>query len=441
MPGARGLSRGLREETVLFSRRGIYYNGLLIIRCCGGRGSAVSCLTTAAVPVKSGRVAAREKERVLEKAIRRAKRIGRYTGAGALVAAFFVGCGFIADKDRIKVAKIGDRYITRGDLAKLIWEMPDDERPNIRNKGDLLRVLDGYINAQLQARVVEEVERELAAQGKELVSRDMAKQLYFQQHAEDRYGQIYRCPNAEAIGMSDLQLEMLKEEIDLGIDRVYDKLRGDAAITYLAFKAYAKGELPIAEEEFQQEYNLRKDKLKRLEWMRFRAIRFPERMPGSAAEAAHVRKRLDAGESFDVLAEEYGEKNPEFVLTSEIENNPGLIKFTGFWSAASGCKKGDIIGPVYLPEYQIMAEGGAGPATVKNMPAAYLVLEVLEHTPEATLSLEEAQGEMPRVLIAPILVAKTMQQLRQDNGVEIYEDKLPDPALLGEGAAKPAGAL
>ena len=353
----------------------------------------------------------------------------------------FLGCGMIADKDRIKVAKIGDRYITRGELSKLIWEMPDDERPNIRNRGDVLRVLETYINDQLEARLVEDVEKELTAKGKVLASRDMAKKMYFQQHTEDGYPEMYACTNAESIGISDQQLEMKKQEIDLGIDRVYDKLRGEAAIGFRAVEAYTKGNLKISDEEFQQEYELRKDELKRLEWMRFRAIRFPESAPGSVTEAANVRTRLDAGETFDALANEYGARDPNSVLTSEIENNPGLAKFTGFWTTASGCKQGDIFGPVYLPEYQIMAESGTAPATVKNMPAAYLVFEVLDHKPETTLSLEEARKEARDTLILPILIAKKMQQLREDNGVEIYENKLPDPALLGEPQAKPAGAL
>src|SRR6056297_564145 len=43
------------------------------------------------------------------------------------------GCGSIADKDRIRVARLDDTYITRGDLKELISDMPDKERPNIRN--------------------------------------------------------------------------------------------------------------------------------------------------------------------------------------------------------------------------------------------------------------------------------------------------------------------
>jgi hypothetical protein len=71
------------------------------------------------------------------------------------------------------------------------------------------------------------------------------------------------------------------------------------------------------------------------------------------------------------------------------------------------------------------------------MPAAYLVFEVLDHRPESALPLEQAKAK----LAAPILVAKMMQQLRDDNDVEIYEKQLPDPALLGGIQAKPAGAL
>jgi arsenate reductase-like glutaredoxin family protein len=43
----------------------------------------------------------------------------------------------MTDKDRIRVAKVGERYITRGDLFKIIREMPDNVRPMIRTEAIL----------------------------------------------------------------------------------------------------------------------------------------------------------------------------------------------------------------------------------------------------------------------------------------------------------------
>jgi hypothetical protein len=43
--------------------------------------------------------------------------------------------------------------------------------------------------------------------------------------------------------------------------------------------------------------------------------------------------------------------------------------------------------------------------------------------------------------LAPfILISKMMSQLRQENGVEIYEDSLPDPAMFSDRIGEPFGA-
>ena len=363
----------------------------------------------------------------------------RKAWVGFLLAAIVsaAGCGFIADKDLIKIAKFKDRYITRGELAKVIRDTPDDERPIIRNKGDLLRVLNDYIDDLIKTPIAEEMQKQLEAQGKTLAPREAAMQRYFKEHAEDNYAAMYSTENAEAAGMSQIQLDAAKAQIDLGIDRVLEKMRGEAAVAVRAMEAVKKGTLTITDEEYQQEYALRKDDLKKLEWMRFWSIRFPADMPNSETAAANVRKRLDAGESFEKLVEEYAARNPNFVLSSEIENNPGLAKFQQFWLNASGAKKGDIIGPVFLPEYQIMSNPNAqGKAAVRDMPAAYLVLQVLDQRPETTFTIEEAKPKL-----APfIFISKMTAQLRQEEGVEIYEDKLPDPAMFSNRTGEPFGA-
>lgn len=350
-----------------------------------------------------------------------------------LLLASTSGCGFITDKALIKIAKVKDHYITRGELAKVIHDMPDDERPpNIRSKGDLLRALNDYIDELIRTPIAES----MAEQLDKMVPREAAMQRYFKEHPDDNYASIYATEDAESAGMSKEALKVVKAQIDEGIDRMLVKMRGEAAVAIKAMEAIKKGTLTISDEEYQQEYGFRKNDLKKLEWMRFRAIRFRAETPNSEAEAAAVRKRLDAGEPFDKLFEEYAAKDKDFVLTSEIENNPGLAKFQQFWLNASGSKKGDIIGPVFLPEYQIMSTPDAqGKATVQNMPTAYLVIEVLDQRPETTLTLEEAK---PR--LAPfVLLAKMMTQLRQESGVEIYEDKLPDPSIFADRTNEPFG--
>lgn len=53
------------------------------------------------------------------------------------------------------------------------------------------------------------------------------------------------------------------------------------------------------------------------------------------------------------------------------------------------------------------------------------------------MTLDEA-----RLLIAPtILIAQEMRQLREQHGVEIYEDNLPNPAQFGSQFADPLADL
>ena len=65
------------------------------------------------------------------------------------------------------------------------------------------------------------------------------------------------------------------------------------------------------------------------------------------------------------------------------------------------------------------------------MPAAYIVFKVLEQKPAGVLDYERAKPLVAR----PLLVSKMIHLLREENGVEIYEDKLPDPSQFSSAAA------
>ena len=487
-------------------------------------------------------------------------------GCGIIAWALGLGCGMIADKDRIKVAKIADRYITRGDLYKVIREMSDAEPLDIRTKGDMLRVLNGHIDECIKLPLGQEVERELQQQHKQQVIQRLALGRFIKEHAEEKYAKVLKAKTAEEAGMSqqdfdavkqemtsiieqltheieaqlagpdrarlarqiaeaqflqvhakdkygavlaaetpdaaglppdeferlkrevasaidqlaaqmeqrfdgkravlvsrqqamqshfrklraqdpdadvdyaaiynlkdpsvmgltDVEFQMMKEELDIGIDRELEALRGNAAVAYRATQALKNGTLRLDDADFETEYRLRKNELKRLEWLKFRAFRFDPDTPDAEVEAAKVRKRLDSGEAFDDLIKEYAEKNPNLILEDfEIENNPAFARFRGFWLNASGCEKGDVIGPVFMPQYQVMVQA-KGRTASHLMPAAYLVLQVLEHRPETQLTLNEAKTE----LVATIAFARMMNILREENGVEIYDDELPDPSMF-----------
>jgi hypothetical protein len=357
-----------------------------------------------------------------------------------LAVSWLGGCGRIADPDRIRVARMDGEYITRGDLFKLLREMPDKERPKIRNKGDFLRVLNQYIDTRIKL----PLGQQLASENRILVSREEAREMYFVQSGDDeeqlRTMWAMELPkpgeSTELMRIYNLtpgSLRAMKEIIEQGTDAMIRKMLGDQAVAYLAVEDFKNGKLTLSDEDLMREYRLQKDTFKRFEWMSFLALRFPAALPGAIEEAAKARARIDAGASFESLAEEYialsqsallrpGEILPT-VMQSEIENNPALARFRGFWLEASGAKTGDILGPVYLPEYQQIMQDAQGQTTQMTMPDAYLVLKVLEIHPETELTFEEAKP-----LLAPtLLIAAKMRQLREEHGVEIYEDKLPSP--------------
>lgn len=362
--------------------------------------------------------------------------IKRLTGIGLLLTAILApACGQIADKDRIRIAKIGDRHITRGDLFKLIRETPDVARPLIRNRGDLLR----FLNQHIDSRIKLPLGRKLAEEGKVHVPRELAREQFFRESGDEeeqlRHAWSMEIPPPGVItplmkvyGLTPELLQFNKDMIEEGTDAVIARLQGEQAVQYLAMEALREGRITVDEKEVERDYQFMKEQLVTFETIRFLGIRFPSTVTDASGAAAQLRKRMDAGESFDALVEEYAargkEDQVEYVIQSDIENNPALTRFRGFWSAASGAQAGDVVGPVYLPAYQQVVEMSDGAPRVTDMPEAYLVFKVLEHTPASVLGLEEARPQ----IVLPLITAKMMHALREEKGVEVYEDKLPDPS-------------
>ncbi len=358
--------------------------------------------------------------------------------AAALLAC--AGCGRMIDKDRIVVAKIGDKNITRGDLNRLRREMSDTERPNINSRGDLLRLLNQHIDEMIKL----PLGQKLKAEGKIDVPRDVAREEFFKASGDegDQLRVMWNMeipkngettPLMKVYDLTPEKLQFQKDNIDEETDKMTAKILGEQAVQYLAAEAMKAGKLTITDEEIEREYRFAGDSLHTFEEITFRAIRFPAALPDAAAQASHVRALINGGQSFDTLVDTLllkgKEENASFVIESAIQNNPNLQRFRGFWNVASGANEGDIIGPVYLPEYQQMAVGKDGKTQSVMMPDAYLVLKVLQHKPEHTLTIDEAKP----TLAAPLIIGKMMELLRQENGVEVYQSQLPEPAQMGSG--------
>lgn len=354
----------------------------------------------------------------------------------AMGAAFMAaGCGMIADKERIVIATIDGAPITRGDLYEVIRNMDDAVRPSIRNRGDLLRVLNAYIDRQIKRPLGRELEAKLP---EEQQAQFMAQALerVFMEHEDKNYRQVYALeppadgkatPAMESYNITVNGLINMKALIDDMAEVRYEIILGDLAVDVRAVEAFQAGEIAATPEELRNEYAFRKEEFQTFEWMEFRAIRFPAGDEGAAA-AARLRQALAAGGTFEDAFNEAMQEDPQRVLISEIENNPALARFQSFWRNASGASAGEIVGPVFLPAYTQQLQMKSGEVANVQMPDAFLVLEVLDHRPARTMTIEEAQQR----LLPPILHVKMLERLREERGVEIYPGQLPDVAALGE---------
>ncbi len=345
-------------------------------------------------------------------------------GAFAAVCALLpLGCGFIADKDRIVVAKLDGKNITRGELDKYIHDMPDEERPLIQNKADLLDTLNAWINDQVKAKLADQLHQ----QGKIDVSRDVARERYFEKHPEFRMALQIQDPTQ--LEMSKGDLTAIQAEIEFGTDEEVDRLMREEALKYNVYEAIQNKTIQITPEDVKREYDRRKDELIKFEYLEFIALQFPLAMPDAIARAADARRRIDAGEKFDDVLRPYLEANAQFGVPGALENNPAIERFRSFWEAAAGASVGQVIGPVFMPEHEEYKLDPQTQKPVKRLrPAAQLVLEVTQHEPERIKTFEEAANE----LATGIAKQRVLEQVRADHGVEVYDEKLRDPAGVGD---------
>ena len=342
-------------------------------------------------------------------------------------AVFATGCGMIADKDRIVIATLDGDNITRGDFAKILRDMTDEDRPLIQNKSDFLNALNAHIDNQIKSGLA----KELLKKRKISVPREVSRKAYFEAFPE--YRTIYEMRDSSESLVEDLEitegdLVAVRAEIEFGIDDIEEKLLREEAVRYTVNAAVREGGLAISDEEFQREFESVGADIKRLERVEFQAILIPETQPEALREAGDVRRRLDAGESFESLAEKYRSQNPLYILESVLQNDPTSVKFRAIWEAISSRGEGDTIGPTFLPSFEQVSEGPTGRMQSRVMPNSYIVMKIISHTPESEMTWEEARSDL-----APGLrMRKTLDRLREEHGVQVFEKNLPDPSGFGD---------
>ncbi len=341
------------------------------------------------------------------------RRLAVVTAVAGLLAA---GCGMIADKDRIKIAIMDGKPITRGDLAKVLREMDPDERPQIRTRGDVRKALENYIDSEIKTRLAEDLKQ----QQKIHVDRAGAEIVYRMKHPE-RY---IKMSNPQDYNMTEADVKYLEQEREIGVDEELRRLEAEEAIKYRMEDALKSGLIQITDDEYKREFELRKSQLKHYETVSFRGIYIPSASADASKTAVEISKRLKGGEPADALVKAYADGHAD-LLEATLPNDPRAGKFASFWQQAAGAHPGDVLGPVVIQGWERSRVSPDGHQTMERIPPSFLVFQVVEEVPETPKTLEESKEDLTPI----ILFAKVMDQLRKEHGVQIYENNLPDPSM------------
>jgi hypothetical protein len=349
------------------------------------------------------------------------------------------GCGMLADKNNIRIAKIDGENITRGDLNSYIRSFPENERPQIRNHGDLLSVLNRMIDERIKARLVEEQGQNLPS----MVSRDAAREQFFQSLGDEQ--EQYRAawgmevpadgqstPLMEVYQLTPEGLASLKDYIETRTDALYNRIRGDEVLALMVRDKVQRGEIELDEKALELEYKFRQSDLQRPESITFTGIRFEATAQG-AEKAAAVLSAMNGGEPFEAAVQRNQAENPASIVSGTLTRDANSARFESFWAQLSGAAVGTIAGPLFMPETQQVAIDPDGKQRPVVQPPSYMVCRVDAREDERVLTLAESKP----ILAPPLLIGAMMRELRAQHGVELYEDNLADPSEFSGGASKP----
>jgi len=336
--------------------------------------------------------------------------------AALICCASLVSCGFIADKDRIRIATLGGKSITRGDFDKVIRDMAPDERPLIRTKGDVRKSLENYLDAQVRnanATVLEE-------QAKIFVPRELAEQLLRYKRPQ-LFIDIQR---PQDYNLTERDVQYMAEEREIKIDEEWQKLKAEAGVQYRIEQAMKEGLMTIGDAEYQAEYEIRRAELNHFERVAFAGVLAPGNTQEIRAAGLEIKKRLTEGAAPEAVATEFANLNAQ-LIESELDHDPRKVRYASFWEQGENAQIGDVVGPIFIQGWVAKEEDAQGRITDKPYPDGVLVCLVTGRTDQTPKSLEESKPELQY----NILYSKIMDQLRVENGVQIFEDNLPDPGM------------
>lgn len=323
-----------------------------------------------------------------------------FRGAAAAALAVFVlmsSCGFIADKDRIKIAMLNGKPITRGDFDKVLREMSPKERPLIRTKGDMLKAVQDY----LDRRVREQNAEELVAANRLHVPRELAEAVLRINDPEV----FIKIENPEDYKMKEEDLKYFEQEKEIRIDEMVKDLEAEQGVYLRIEQAVAENTIAISDKEYADEFEVRKAQLKHPERVAFTGVLIPGDSSEVRGASTELAKKLKAGASPREFVNGPTPLPGAAIVEAELENDPMKIKFAPFWQQASGANVGDVIGPIFIQGWTEATQDAQGKVTQRPYPDGMLVCVVTGRTEEMPKTLDESKPELQRNILYAIITS------------------------------------
>ncbi len=294
-------------------------------------------------------------------------------------------CGLITDESRVKVARIGDEAITRGDLDSYIQQLPIEERYKTKSKQAKLQKLQQMVARNILLKEVdkrgiqatdEEVDREMQRRGIQDINPE----------ALGDYGPVDGAGHDHGHAMPN-QRENIAIEIRLA---------------KLQQQAIPPG-LKVSDEEIAEVYEASKASFVEPESVLMRFVTC-----ASMEEAQKILERTRAGEDFAEIvrksaAETEGKAGEGAMALAEV--GPQELN-----DAIRAAEPGDMLGPV-----------GRG--------AEFDIVQLIERRAPREMPLNEVRNWIGQRLLfekAQQAQVKFFADLRESYGVEIFPDNLPE---------------
>ena len=348
------------------------------------------------------------------------------------------GCGIVADQERLVIATVGNREITRRDFRMELRNLPPQDKPIIASHADMVQAVQDYVDQEV---LLLEAER-LSGLGIIAVPDQAAEDRFFRQNPD--IVDVREVMDPTLFMVDEAGLETMKLGIQEGIESARRDLLAEQALAYLTHEAITTGSIAITEAEYNAAFQARRDELKDFERAWVRGMLFPilPETDGLVQRvAADARRKLDQGMSVDEVMNQYmpsdnfaaspvpPQERLAFPLETDVPNDPRLPQYRGFWDDIGTAEPGDIVGPVNVQPTTRFVTGPDGRPQRETVPPSIMLVELLRYEPERPFSLDEA-----RELLAPrIIERKVKEQLRSQHNGRVIEENLPAPATYADG--------